>query len=457
MNINEKYTVEIESIAAGGEGIARIKGLTCFVERSVPGDKLEIKTTQVRNSYVKGEIMRILEPSSDRIIPRCEYFDDCGACQLQHISYSSQLKIKKQIVIDALKMIGGVGSPIVKDVIGMQDPWGYRNKVQYPVRRNTKHETRNPKIGYYKKGTHEVVDIEDCPVLHPFLNKIASAARNAVMNNHIAPYDEDIGKGVLRHILAKVGFVSKMALLTFVINSKEFAGSKNMVRDITQGIEDDQFRLVSCSSNINTRQSNVILGERTINIWGRDHISDSLGKYKFDISPVSFFQINPVQTVKLYDVVKHACAFTGNEKVVDAFCGIGTISLWISDKAKEVYGIEENPSAIDNANNNARANSVRNVFFKCGSVEKILKQFTDTGFCPDILILDPPRVGCSEEVIRSILHMFPKRIVYVSCDPATFARDIKNLSAKYQLTSVQPVDMFPHTAHIECVGVLENR
>ncbi len=473
MNVNEIISVKIEKLAQGGEGIARHDGMTIFVENAVPGDEVKIKLTLLKSSYGKAHIVEMINPSQDRITPPCKYFEECGACQMQHINYKAQLKIKASTVKETIHKIGGIDTSVVLDVIGMDNPWGYRNKMQYPVRKTQIPMTRQPRqtewqggqaksqhkefalsIGYYKKGTHDVVDIEDCIVLHPFLNDMARAVRDVIKKSRVEIYNEDSGKGLLRHILGKIGFSTGEALLSFVINEREFQGAKKIIGQINEKLVEKKEKLVGITNNVNTRSTNVILGERNNSMWGRDFINETLGDLKFRLSASSFFQVNPVQTLKLYNTVKSFANLKGSEKVVDAFCGIGTISLWLAKNAKEIYGIEENPQAIENAKQNAQANNINNAFFRCGTVETILQQFADTAFKADVLILDPPRSGCSEKVISNILKMAPKKIVYVSCDPATFARDLKLLSSKYIVNKIQPVDMFPHTSHIECVGEL---
>ncbi len=460
---------KIETLAAGGQGIARIDGMTVFVDNSVPGDELEIRIVEAKSHYCRAKIHKILTASPSRVQPPCKYFEKCGACDMQHIEYSAQLKLKEQIVKDTIKKIGGISPEVVRPVVGMEDPWGYRNKVQYPVRKilNPKSKILNKSqitnskqlmvaMGYFKKGTHEIVDIDNCLVLHPFLNKISNAVKKLISDFNIPVYDEDGGSGLIRHVLARVGFVSKEAILCLVSKEMNIPGSRNLISALTKSLEqeDKEFGLKGVVVNENHRSTNVILGKNTKQLWGQEKIKEKLGSLEFKISAQSFFQVNPVQTLKLYSVVADFAGLSGNETVLDLYCGTGSISLWLGKKAKEVWGVEENNFAIEDAKENAGVNGIKNAFFKFGTSEAIIRQFLDTDAKFDVVVLDPPRSGCSQGVIGSVIKLKPSRIIYVSCDPATLARDLKLFSGKYKTVKIQPVDMFPHTAHIECVAHL---
>ncbi|MEK7376007.1 MAG: 23S rRNA (uracil(1939)-C(5))-methyltransferase RlmD, partial [Candidatus Margulisiibacteriota bacterium] len=370
----------------------------------------------------------------------------------------------------ALKKIGGILPEVVEPVIGMEDPWGYRNKAQYPIRQIlnpkpqilSKSQIQNSKtqtmvMGYFKKGTHEIVDIDNCLVLHPFLNKLSNAIKKLISGFNIPVYDEDRGNGLIRHILARVGFASKEAILCLVSKEINIPGSRNLISSLTQRLEQEEkeFKLKGVVVTENHRSTNVILGKKTKQLWGQEKIREKLDSLEFKISAQSFFQVNPVQTLKLYSVAEGFAALTGKEMVLDLYCGTGSISLWLAKKAKEVWGIEENNYAIDDAKENARANGIKNAFFKCGTSEAVIRQFLDTEAKFDVVVLDPPRSGCSHDVIGSVIKLKPSKIVYVSCDPATLARDLKLFSEKYKTVKIQPVDMFPQTSHVECCALLE--
>jgi 23S rRNA (uracil1939-C5)-methyltransferase len=457
---------KIETLAGGGQGIARVDGMTIFVDNSVPGDELEIRIVEAKSHYCRAKIHKIIVASPFRVQPPCKYFEKCGACDMQHIDYGAQLKFKEQIVKDTMRKIGGISPDLVQPVIGMENPWGYRNKVQYPVREGSKFQVQSSKfkvpsskkvmMGYFKKGTHEIVDIDNCLVLHPFLNKISNAVKKLIEDFKIPVYDEDRGNGLIRHVLARVGFASKEAILCLVSKEINIPGSRNLVNALTKSLEQEEngFILKGVVINENRRSTNVILGKKTKRLWGEEKIKEKLGSLEFRISAQSFFQVNPVQTLKLYSVVEGFAALTGKETVLDLYCGTGSISLWLAKKAKEVWGVEENKFAIDDAKENARSNGIKNAFFKCGTSESVIRQFLDTDAKFDVVVLDPPRSGCSQGVIESIIKLKPSKIVYVSCDPATLARDLKLFSERYKTVKIQPVDMFPQTAHIECVAYL---
>jgi 23S rRNA (uracil1939-C5)-methyltransferase len=473
---SEAIRLTIDSLSSDGSGVARLDGKTVFVEEGIPGDTAEALITVDKKNYAVAKIKKLIEPSKDRIAPPCKYYNLCGACQLQHIAYPAQLRYKTQIVKDAVRKIAGFSPEIVHEIIGAEQIWGYRNKMQYPVRLRrkilnpkyeilSKFENTNSKyqndvnIGYYKKGTHEVIDIDECPVLHPFLNKIASTVRKVIKDFKVPVYDEDNGRGLLRHILARIGFKTKEALLCFIINGDELKGSKNIANAVIDELNqiEKSFKLRGVVKNSNKRQTNVILGEKTSKLWGEDHIEEKLGDLRFNISASSFFQINPAQTEKLYNTVRELAGLSGKESVMDIYCGTGSISLWIAKDAKEIYGIEEVESAVEDAKANAKLNNIKNAFFKCGKAEKAINLYQEAGFKPDIVILDPPRSGCSEIVLSAVKKLAPKKIINVSCDPATLSRDLKILSDKYITKRIQPVDMFPQTSHIECVAEAANK
>ncbi len=461
MQPGQVVDVKIDNITAGGEGIGSCGGMKVFVENSIPGEELKVKLLDVKKNYARGCVAGFQSKSKERTAPACKHFEYCGACQFQHINYPSQLKYKTQIVKDALSKIGGISGGIVRDIIGSGDQWGYRNKMQYPIRQilNPKQIPRSKtsiNMGYYKKGTHEVIDIDNCPVLHPTLNSISVAARTAIRGTNLPIFDEDTGKGLLRHLLARIAFNTGQSSVTFVINDRSFPGSKKLVKELLSNL-DGSIRIKNISYNSNMRRTNVILGDTTRTILGTDYILEILGGLSFAISPESFFQINPLQAEKLFDKAAELCRLDGEETVFDLYCGTGAIALWLSKKAKMVYGVEEVKGAVSDARRNADLNSIKNVFFRAGTVEKELKKISLEGALADVIVLDPPRSGCSPSVISSVIDHAPKKVVYVSCDPATLARDLKYLGEKYNVEEVQPVDMFPQTAHIECVAALSKK
>ncbi len=480
--------IAIEKLGAGGEGLGHFNGKTVFVEDACPGDELLVRVIFEKPNYLKAKIVSIITPSPDRVIPPCKYYYDCGACQIQHMSYQSQIKYKTQIVKETLLHLGGVDPSLVKDMVPADNIWGYRNKMQYPVRKAIGHRPqaerqasrpqaidgskdsgvvalgpRSPRngvhLGYYKKGTHDVIDIDDCMVLHPFLNKAAAAVRKELSRSKIEPYDEDNGRGFMRHVLGRVGFSTKESLLCFVVKEKEFKGSKGLISGLISSLNTSpkECRIENISMNVNSRNTNVILGEFTKTLWGKDDICEQLAGIRLKISPGSFFQVNPQQMRKLYDTVKDFACLNKEQTLLDAYSGTGSIALFLASEAKTVIGIEQVREAVSDARINAKMNGINNAKFILSSTEEALPSITSTGQKIDVVVLDPPRAGCSFSVIREICRMSPGVLVYVSCDPATLARDIKLLSGDFMVTNVVPVDMFPHSSHIETVVKLIRR
>ena len=475
MQPGQVVDIRIDSVAAGGEGIGECGGMKVFVENSLPGEELKAKLSEVKKNYARGAVTGYITKSGERVEPPCRYYEACGACQLQHAAYDAQLRYKTQIAKDAASRIAGISPDKVRDIIGCASRWGYRNKMQYPIRQmsNPKSQSLNlpagkagPKspirngmnmaMGYYRKGTHDVIDIDNCPVLHPALNSISSAVRGAINRSGLSVFDEDTGRGLLRHLLARTAFSTGQSSITFVINDRTFPGSKRLVKETLASLE-NSIRIKNISYNSNLRRTNVILGENTRTILGTGHILEILGGLKYAISPESFFQINPSQAELLFGKAAEFCRLDGTQTVFDLYCGTGSIALWLSKMAKVVYGIEEVKNAVSDARNNAALNGIKNARFRSGTVETQLKRLNSEGIRADVIVLDPPRSGCSREVISSVLENCPEKIVYVSCDPATLSRDIKILSERYAAEEIQPFDMFPQTAHIECVAALSRK
>ncbi|MFZ5966449.1 MAG: 23S rRNA (uracil(1939)-C(5))-methyltransferase RlmD [Bacillota bacterium] len=439
------YQVTIEDIGHNGEGIGKIQGFTVFVEGGVPGDLLEIKISIVKKNYAVGVIKRVIQASPDRIEPSCQIADICGGCQIQHIDYQSQLRLKTGRVKANIERIGKLENAVVHDTIGMEIPERYRNKGQFPI------GTLDGKaiIGFYKGGTHEIVDMETCLLQHEINDRIVNVVKKYIETFKITTYDESTGKGLLRHALTKIGFVTGEIMVVLITNGRELPQSQWLITALKEEIPE----IVSIVQNINTKKGNTILGQECKTIYGKDRIIDYIGDFKFHISPLSFFQVNPTQTKVLYEKALEYAELTGEETVFDVYCGIGTISLFLSQKAKKVYGIEIIEAAIEDAKENARINQVENTEFYVGAAEDVVPKLYKKGIKADVVVVDPPRKGCDEKVLETIVNMNPKRVVYVSCNPSTLARDLKYLDERgYKTVEVQPVDMFPHTAHVEVVA-----
>ena len=441
---NQNYIIDITGQSHEGLGVGRIDNFTVFVKNAIAGERLKIKIVKVLKNYSYGKILEILKASTYRIEPKCAIANRCGGCQLQHISYEGQLKFKTQIVEDAISRIGGFQDIKVHNIIGMEDPWHYRNKAQIPV--GTKNN--EIKIGLFAERSHEIINTDICLIRHKINDEITKNIRKFINDYNISIYDETTGTGLIRYIMNKVGFKTGEVMVCIVINGEDLPYSDKLIEILRKNIKGLQTIVL----NINKKRVNVALGKRNKIIYGHGYIYDYIGDFKFKISALSFYQVNPVQTIKLYEKALEYADLTGKEIVIDAYCGIGSISLFLSRKAKKVYGIEVVKEAITDAKENARLNDAENVEFILGESESVIPKLYQEGLRADVIVVDPPRKGCDEKLLETIAKMAPQRVVYVSCNPATLARDLKYLAERgYELKEVQPVDMFPWTGHIECV------
>lgn len=443
----ETIDLEITGLAHGGDGVGRYEGFAVFVPGAAPGDTLRVRVTEVKKSYARGEAVKVMAPSPHRTEPLCPVYAECGGCQMQHIDYQAQLEYKRRRVEDALRRIGGLGEVTVHPVIGMDEAWYYRNKTQLPVGAADGKLT----AGAYARGTHRIVDFEECRIQYPLNNKVLAAARQVLTQYKIPPYDEKSGEGVLRHIIVRTAARTGEALLVLVTNGPALPQGREIAAAIMAQVPE----LVGVSQNINPDRTNVILGRETKRLAGQATLIDYIGPFSFAISPESFFQVNPAQTEVLYAKTLEYAGLTGRETVIDAYCGIGTISLFLARRAKKVYGIEVVEAAIGDARENARRNGVENAEFIAGEVETVLPQLYAEGIRADVVVVDPPRAGCAESALRVFAAMGPERFVYVSCNPGSLARDLAVMTGLgYTVREVQPVDMFPQTGHVECVVLM---
>lgn len=445
---NNHYTIDITDIGIDGEGIGKLDGFTFFVDKALPGEKVEIIATKLKKHYGYGKLFKIISPSPDRVKPVCSVAGKCGGCNLQHLSYAAQLDFKTNKVKQNLMRIGGFADISVMPAIGMDSPLRYRNKAQYPV------SIIDGKMvcGFYASRSHRVVPCEDCLINAKENKDILSAIKDFMLFCNLSAYDETQHCGFLRHIVIKNGFHTGEIMVCLVVNAKSFKYKNELITALSPY---DSIKSIIVSYN--TDKTNVILGKDTEVIYGSETIMDAIGELIFKISPLSFFQVNPIQTEKLYKAALDFANLKGNETVIDAYCGIGTISLFLAKRAKKVYGVEIVPEAITAARENAQLNNITNAEFYVGKSEDIVPQLHNTkGIIPDVMVVDPPRKGCEESLLKLMLEMEPHSIVYVSCDSATLARDLKILcESKYHIEKVQPVDMFPHTVHVETVILLE--
>ena len=461
--------VEITDIGTDGEGIGKVDGYTLFIKDAVIGDKVRAKVMKGKKNYGYAHLEEILEKSPYRQEAPCPIGRQCGGCQLQNMTYERQLVFKQNKVRNNIIRLGGFEEAfvdgIMEPIMGMDDPWRYRNKAQYPVGVG---KDGSPVAGFYAGRTHCIIPVSDCLIGVTENEEILDAVLEHMQSFHVSAYDEVSGHGLVRHVLIRKGFESGQIMVCLVVNygaRPEFSG-REMKRDFIPGQE----RLIdaltkiqgmtSISVSINTEKTNVIMGTEIHTIWGKDTIKDKIGDLEFEISPLSFFQVNPVQTKKLYGQAIEYAQLTGKETVWDLYCGIGTITLSMAKEAGKVYGVEIVPEAIVDAKKNAVRNGIENAEFFCGKAEEVLPEFYEKGeggkaLHPDVIVVDPPRKGCDEKCLETMLKMSPDRIVYVSCDSATLARDLRILAdGGYNLKAIRPCDMFPWSSHVETVAHL---
>ncbi|WP_097027314.1 23S rRNA (uracil(1939)-C(5))-methyltransferase RlmD [Clostridium peptidivorans] len=444
---NKDYIVEIKGMGYEGEGVGKIDDFTIFIPGAIKGEKVNAKIVKVNKNFAFGKLLNVAQESNYRTEPICGIYKRCGGCQLQHLSYEGQLDFKGQRVKDAIERIGKI-NPEVLPVIGMENPYNYRNKVQLPVGE----ANGEINIGFYALRSHDIINMEKCYIQDEISEKIMTLVKQWMITNNIKAYDESTHTGVLRHLMIRKGFKTSEVMVVLVTRTNELPHKDEIIELLTSNIKE----VVSIIQNINSEKTNVILGQKSSTLWGKDTIQDYIGKFKFNISPLSFFQVNPVQTEVLYNKALEYANLTGDEIVFDAYCGTGTISLFLAQKAKKVYGVEIIPEAIGNAWENAKLNNVDNVDFLVGKSEQVIPDLINKGIKADVVVVDPPRKGCERVLLEAIAKINPKRIVYVSCDAGTLARDLAILDElNYKTEKIQPVDMFPHTAHVECVVLIQ--
>lgn len=445
---NDQLIITIKDIGNKGEGIGKYQGYTLFVNNTAIGDKALVKVIKAGKTYGYARLVEIMEPSPFRAEPRCPIADKCGGCQIMHLDYNKQLEYKEYKVRNCLRRIGGFKDVPMEPICGMEEPYYYRNKNQFPVGRNKEGKVI---IGFYAGRTHSIIDTEHCYIGAEVNIPIIKFLRSFIEGYNIEPYNEERHTGLLRHILIRVGYTTGEVMVCLVINGRDLPYKRELVKGLREipGMK-------SICLNINTSNTNVILGEDIVKVWGESYITDYIGSVKYRISSLSFFQINPIQTEKLYNIAMEYANLHGDEVVWDLYCGIGTISLFLAQKAKMVYGVEIIPQAIEDAKTNAKLNGIENVEFYVGATEDILpRKHKEENISADVIVIDPPRKGCDHSLLDTILSIAPKRIVYVSCDPATLARDLKYLcESKYEIKKVRPVDMFGHSVHVECVVLI---
>ena len=447
----KEYIVDIVDIGQGGVGIGKYDGFTVFVEGGLIKDKLKVKINKSKKNYAVGDIVEIINPSPFRVSRVCDdSLKDCGGCQIQELDYQKQLDIKTNEVKQVIARIGKLNDVLIHETIGMEKPFRYRNKAQFPIQ-----SINNlPSIGFYKKKSHDIVETDKCVIQHDINDKIVKIIKTYINAYNISVYDEKSHKGLLRHLVTKVGFTTGEVMVVLVANG----GKLPYLNELTSVLKENIPGFKTLVVNVNKEKTNVILGKENIIIYGDGKINDYIGDLIFEISPLSFFQVNPLQTEVLYNKALEYADLKEEDTVFDIYCGIGTISLFLAQKASKVYGIEIVSDAIKDANINAKLNNLDNVEFYVGKAEEVVPKMYNEGKKANVVVVDPPRKGCDEKVLDTIISMKPDRVVYVSCNPSTLARDLKYLDEHgFKCVEIQPVDMFPHTMHVECVAKLETK
>ena len=445
---NSILEMQVTGLGSSGEGVGKVQGFTFFVPGALAGEKIRFQAKQVKKNYGIGELTKVLEPSPERVKPVCPVYKQCGGCQLQHLSYEGQLTVKRQQVIDALERLGHFKGIKVEKTLGDDDPWHYRNKMQVPVASGKKGSLD---IGCFAQATHRVINVEECFIQKKANNAIAAVVRAWMKEYKIPALEEDARRGIVRHVMGRVGVATGEVMAVLITNSPMVPHIKDLGKMLREAIPGFK----TLVQNVNTRHTNVIMGEKSRIVTGPGFIQDSIGTLTFNISPESFFQVNSEQAAKLYGEALKAANLTSKETVVDVYCGTGTITLFLAQKAARAIGIEIVPSAIKDARINARNNKIANAQFVLGDAAVELPKLAQEGIKADVIVLDPPRAGCDQRVINAIAAVKPKKVVYVSCNPASLARDAELLCKKgYKINKVQPVDLFPQTHHVECVALM---
>ena len=463
MQKNDLVTVAIEDIGVGGEGIGKVDGYTLFIKDAIIGDVVEAKIVKAKKNYGYARLMNIVTPSENRVEkPACPMARRCGGCQIQEMKYGAQLAFKEGKVRGNLERIGEVPTElldkVMQPIVGMEEPFHYRNKAQFPIGTDKEGHIIT---GFYAGRTHSIIPNTDCALGVAVNQKILEIILHFMENNHISAYDEEKHKGLVRHVLIRYGFKTDEIMVCLVMNGEKLPHAEKLVDKLCKIPG-----MTSITISVNKAKTNVIMGNEIKLLWGQTYITDYIGNVKYQISPLSFYQVNPVQTEKLYGLALDYADLNGNETVWDLYCGIGTISLFLAQKAKQVYGVEIVPQAIDDARNNAKINDITNAEFYVGKAEKVLPEYYreyqeshggETARA-DVIVVDPPRKGCEESLLQTIVDMQPEKVVYVSCDSATLARDVKFLRENgYELKKITPVDQFPNTVHVETVVLLSHK
>ena len=441
----QTFPLTIKRLGINGEGVGYFKKSVVFVKGALPGEEVVAEATNIQRNFAEAKVKKVRKKSPHRIEAPCPVYEQCGGCQVQHLEYSEQLNMKRDIVIQSLERHTklNVSKLDIRQTMGMDNPWHYRNKSQFQV------GEKNGKViaGLYGAGSHHLIDLPDCAVQHPATIETTNTVKKILQDFNIPIYNERTRKGLIRTVMTRVGFETGEVQVVLITTKKELPRKDLIVEEIKKRLPN----VTSIQQNVNSEKTSLIFGDETHHLSGRQIIEEKLKDISFELSARAFFQLNPVQTVVLYDEVKKAAALTGEEKIVDAYCGVGTIGLWLAPDAKEVRGMDVIPESIEDANKNAKRHGYDNMLYVAGKAEKWMPKWVKEGWKPDVVVVDPPRTGCDEKLLQTILQVKPKKVVYVSCNPSTLAKDIQFLSKTYKVDYIQPVDMFPQTAHVEAV------
>ncbi len=453
MNVIEKNEVregQVIDLTHEGHGVVKLDRYPIFIPNALINETIEYKVIKVKKNFAIGKLIDIKAKSEERVEPPCVYYYKCGGCQLQHMTYQAQLNMKKEQVINLFQRKAGFKDTVIHDTVGMDNPWYYRNKSQIPVGKN---DEQNVIMGYYRQRSHQIIDMDECLIQDNIHQDVMNKIKLWFNELNVSTYNEHKKQGLMRHVVIRTGHHSGELMVVFVTNGKKFKQSAIMVEKLLTAFPN----IVSIKHNINDTHSNVIMGQTSYTLYGKDEIQDTLSDVTFKINDQSFYQINSVQTEKLYQKAIDYAELQGEETVLDTYCGIGTIGLYMAPKAKHVYGVEIVAEAIADAQQNATLNQFENTTFVCGKAEEVILKWKADGIKPDVVMVDPPRKGCDESFLDTLLELNPRKIVYISCNPSTQQRDAQQLATQYKLTQITPVDMFPHTTHVETVAQFERR
>lgn len=450
INKNDVIQGNVVDLTHEGHGVVKLDRYPIFIPNALIDEEIEFKIIKVKKNFAIGKLLKVKKASTQRVAPPCKYYWKCGGCQLQHMTYEAQLAMKKEQVVNLFHRKAQFNNTIINDTIGMTNPWYYRNKSQLPIGENQKHDII---MGYYRQRSHDIIDMDSCLIQDSQHQDIMNKVKQWLSELNISAYNEKNKKGTMRHLVIRTGHHTNELMVIFVTNGSKLKHANQLVEKSTQAFPN----ITSIKQNINNSHSNVIMGQQSVTLYGKDKIVDQLSDITFKISDQSFYQINSSQTEKLYQKAIDYAQLDGEETVLDTYCGIGTIGLYMAPIAKHVYGVEVVPSAIKDAQQNATLNGFKNTTFVCGKAEEVIIEWKQQGIKPDVVMVDPPRKGCDETFLQTLLKLSPKRIVYISCNPATQQRDAQLLSSHYELKEITPVDMFPQTTHIETVALFERK